>query len=142
MRAVFVSGLALLAFQWAQAEPTEKEIYWCQSSVSGFESFRIHQIAETVDGRVQTTYQLKTGMLFFEEVWNQYGEAKVSEASPVFQSEFSKKAKVPDPILPIDPPPPEPQVDEYFLNVSIDQGGTGSLSVDGDLAPIECSPTE
>lgn len=142
MRAFFITALTLFVFSSAKAQSTEKEIYWCKSSVSGFESFRILQKTETVEGQAKITYSLKTGIFFFEDVWQQYGDAKVSQASPVFESEFTKEAVPPTPLLPLDPPPPTPQVDEYFLAVSINQFGSGSLSVDGDLAPIECTPSD
>lgn len=139
MKFIFMSLLSFFAIQFAHADPTEKEIFSCQSQVQGFENFRVIQIDDTVDNQPKTTYQLKTGIIFFEEVWDQYGDAKIAQESPVFQSEFSRKYT--PPILPIPPdqPQPEPELQEYFMNVSINVTGTGSVSVNGDLAPISCT---
>lgn len=129
--------LSLLAASAAMAEVAETEIFNCTSEVQGFENFRIWQNVEVNAEQTKVTYQLKTGMLFFEDIWEQVGEALVSSESPVFASEFYRKFNTP--ILPIPglDDPVEP-VSESYIFVSINRTGSGSLSVNSDLAPIKC----
>jgi hypothetical protein len=138
---------SLFLFQMAKAETAEKDIFFCKSSVPGFETFTITQLIQVEGEQTKIGYQLKAGLIG-EDVWNQYGDVApvTGDGNPVFQSEFTKTIvtpvtppeppAVPSPI-PV-PPPSQPVEEDVFVNVSINLIGTGSLSVDADLAPIDC----
>lgn len=144
---IVFSSLLLTQTAFAQLE---RDIFSCQSQVSGFEQFKITQILE--EGDLDPQYQMRvTKADLTIEVWNQHEKAQLTNETPAFTSQFKTK-RVPPPPPPLPEPTPEnpnpqppPQPEEgddlaptRYAYVSINLNGIGSLSIRGDLAPIFC----
>ncbi len=141
MKSVMSFLLALIGGLNVRAETVERTVFDCSSQVSGFESFQIIELKETQSPANSVHYQVRTGILFFEEIWEQKGEAVVAAESPVFQSEFARPYTPPlfppEPVEGEQPPAVEPGR-ELLIFVAVNRSGSGSLSVDSDLAPLQC----
>lgn len=116
----------------AQVSPTV--LYHCQSQIEDFTGFTVSQVTDPSDPTLKATYILQNDWLP-EDIWYQSGEAKFSPGgAPVFQSQFEKKTIPPEDSTTI----PTWEEETLYSFISINESGTGSLSVDGGLEPIFC----
>ena len=120
--------------QIALAE-TEQDVFLCQSPVPGFENFRVTQVLQ--DNSMEAKYRLKIDGT--EEVWDQLGKAQLASGTPLFASQFRRLNSPPVLPLPPEAPPEEINDDKYlYAFVSINESGSGSLSIRASLDPLVC----
>jgi len=132
----FFAFFMMVSTAWGQV--VETDLYRCKSQVEGFAEFTVKQVLDPAIENSKPQFAVKVDWTF-DEIWSQSGSAKfLPDGTPVFQSQFEKKSLLPEEGLFPAPTRPTWEEEVLYIYVSINQSGTGSLSVKGDLAPIRC----